>query len=130
MVLPIPDHTFFQQAILQHSLGQGLFQLYGLLPQGLDLATGCLTLYVARQPLAASFQKLLAPAVILVLVQPLAAAQLRNAVLAPKSLQYNADFVFRAEPAPRPAFDLPDGLLDRCPIVLFLSYLRSFQSLR
>ncbi len=104
--------------------------MYSLVTQGLDLVTGRLALDVARQPLAASLQKLLAPAVILVLVQPLAAAQLRDAVLAAKSLQYNADFVFWAESAPRPALDVADDLFDRLLDVLFLSHLRSFQSLR
>jgi len=50
---------FFQQAIFQHVLGQGFFQLHGLLPQCLNLSTSCLAFCVARQPLAASLQKLL-----------------------------------------------------------------------
>jgi len=130
IALPICDPAFFKQAIFQHGLGPGLLQLHGLLTQALDLVTGGLALSVARQSVAASLQKLLAPAVILELVQPLAAAQLRDAVLAAKSLQYHADFVFRAELAPRPALDVADGLLDRPLVVLFLSPLRSVQSLR
>jgi hypothetical protein len=46
------------------------------------------------EPLVASFQKVLRPAVVEVLNNPFAAAELSDAVLAAKSIQHDADLLF------------------------------------
>jgi hypothetical protein len=55
---------------------------------------------------AARAEKVFRPAVIEVLDDPLAAAELGDTVLATQAFQYNADLVFRREVSPRRATDL------------------------
>jgi len=79
VVAPSPEGAFFQQAIFQHRLGQCFLQLGGLAAQFLDLIGGRLTGGIAGQALLASFQKLLRPALIQVLVDAFLAAQFGDA---------------------------------------------------
>src|SRR5262249_47463062 len=66
---------------------------------------------IPQQPLLAGFEELLAPPVIQVRGQTLAATQLRDALLAPQPLEHDADLLLRREPAARPPVDLPHDLL-------------------
>jgi hypothetical protein len=91
---PSPDHAFFEQPVLQHLLGKRFLQAVCLGPQGLYLVarrrTGC----IAGQALPACFEELLRPAVIQALRNPLATAQLGDAVLAAQARQHDADLLF------------------------------------
>ena len=53
-VLPIRDHAFFEQAVLEGDLGQCLLELAGFGTQRLDLIGRRLTSGVAGKPLTAS----------------------------------------------------------------------------
>src|SRR5262245_16427814 len=103
---PQPRSCFFQQPVLEHQLGNDLFQRAGLPTQILDLVRGRRPRSVAGQAFLASFQKLLRPAVIEVLDDPFAPAQLGDAVLAAQTGQNNADLLFRRKLAPGDAADL------------------------
>src|SRR5262249_14697240 len=61
---------------------------------------------IASQSLLPGLEKVFRPAIIEVLDDPLAAAELGDAVLAAQAFQYNADLVFRREVSPRRATDL------------------------
>src|SRR3981081_1884064 len=63
-ILPIRDHAFFEQAVLQRRLGQRLLELARLCPQSFHLVGGGLTGRVAGETPLARFQELLRPAVI------------------------------------------------------------------
>src|SRR6202030_225828 len=100
-----------------------LLQRAGLPAQILDLVRGRRPRGVPGQPLLASLQKFLRPAVIEVLDDPLAAAQLGDTVLAAQTGQNNADLLLRRKLAPGGAPDLLHNLLSRflhrpdfCPI--------------
>ena len=73
----MPEHAFFEQPVLQHRFGKGF------LAQPADVATAGLALSIPGQPLFPRFQKLLAPAVLQILVQAFVAAQLRDTVFPP-----------------------------------------------
>ena len=71
---PIPDHAFFEQAVLQAQLRHQLFQALRLAAQPVDLVARRLTLGVSGQALLAGFQEFLRPAVIKALGEALTAA--------------------------------------------------------
>src|SRR5450755_3671404 len=110
-VLPIPDHAFFEQAVLQRRLGQRLLELARLCPQHLHLVGGGLTCRVAGQPPLAGLQELLRPAVIHALCNTLFAAELGDAGFATQSFQNNADLLFGRILPPRCSADIPHRLL-------------------
>jgi hypothetical protein len=58
-ILPIREHAFFKQAVLQRRFGQRLLQLTRLGPQRLDLVGGSLARCIAGEPALAGFQELL-----------------------------------------------------------------------
>jgi hypothetical protein len=123
---PQPRACFFEQPVFQHQLGNHLLQRAGLPAQVLDFLRGCRSRRVAGQALLAGFQKLLRPAVIQVLHNPFAPAQLGNAVLAAQAGQNNADLLLRRKLTPRRPADLFDDLFRRCFHRLgLLSHLRS-----
>src|SRR6476659_2027223 len=64
LVLPIPTHAFFKQAVLQGEIGHDLLQGGGLATKVLHLARRRGAGRVARQPALAGLQELLRPAVI------------------------------------------------------------------
>src|SRR5262249_3606865 len=103
--------TFFEQPILQHRLGQRLLEPRILLPQPLHLRRRRFTRRVPEPPLLPGSEEFLAPAVVQVGREPLAATQLRHALLAPQPLQDNAHLLLGGEPSPRPPVDLPHDLL-------------------
>src|SRR5208282_699939 len=128
LVSPIPDHAFFEQTVFEGQFGDDLLQGTGLAAQVLDLIRGRGAGRVASQPLFASLKEVLRPAVIKVLNDSLAAAQLGDALLAAQALQDNADLLFGRElPACRP----PDIFHDLFRRFLhrpgFLSHLRSLK---
>ena len=110
-VLPIRDHAFFEQAVLEGGFGQRLLELSRLGAQRLDLVGGRLARRVAGEPLLAGFEKLLGPAVIEVLGNTLLAAQLGDAVLATQAFKDDADILLGRELTPGGAADVSDGLL-------------------
>ena len=59
----MPDHAFFEQAVLQGEVGQRLLQVAALLKQRLHLVTRCRTGGIARKALLASFEEFLRPAI-------------------------------------------------------------------
>src|SRR4029450_8135249 len=124
--LPHPRSFFFQQTVLQGELGHDLLQRLGLPAQVLDLIGRRGTRRVAREPLLARLEELLGPAVILRRRDPLAAAELGDAILAAQALQHDADLLFSRKMPARRAPDVFDDLL--CRRFLrpgFLSHLRS-----
>src|SRR5438067_9482734 len=124
---PHPRAYFFEQAVLEHELGNHLLQCAGLLPQILDLVRGRRARGVAGQALLASLQKFLRPAVIEVLDDPLAATQLGDAVLAAQTAQDDADLLLRRKLTPGGPPDLLHNLFRRfLHRPGFLSHLRSF----
>jgi hypothetical protein len=109
--LPIPDRAFFEQAVLERDLGQGLLQLASLRPEAFDLLAGGFPRRIAGQPLLASLQELLRPAVIEVLVNALLAAKLGDTVLPTQASNHNPDLVFRRKMPTGRTLDIADCLL-------------------
>src|ERR1700730_11453039 len=86
---------------------------------------------IASQSLLPRLEKVFRPAVIKVLDDPLAAAELGDTVLAAQAFQYNADLIFRREVPPRRATDVLHDLCRRFFLRHgFLSHLRSLRGLR
>src|SRR5256886_11502851 len=102
-ILPIRRHAFFEQTIFEGQLSHDLLQRAGLASQVLDLVRGRGPGRIASQSLLPGFEKVFRPAIIEVLDDTLAAAELGGAFLAPQGFQYNPDLVFRREAAPRRA---------------------------
>src|ERR1035438_4855954 len=94
LVLPIPAHAFFKQAVLQGEIGHDLLQSCGLTTKVLHLAGRRGASRVARQPALAGLQELLGPAVIRG-GDAFPAAKLRDVLLAAQSFQHNADLLLR-----------------------------------
>src|SRR5262249_40265375 len=109
-VLPIPENAFFEQAVFDQDLSQGLLELARLSLELLDLVRGRLTRRVAGEPFLARLQKLLRPTVIQVLIDPFLAAQLSNAVLATQAFQHDADLLFSGMMPACGSANIPDCL--------------------
>ena len=73
-VLPIPENAFFEQAVFDQDLSQGLLELTRLSLELLDLVRARLTRRVAGEPFLARLQELLRPTVVQVLIDPFLAA--------------------------------------------------------
>jgi hypothetical protein len=127
-VVPIRDHAFFEQPVLEQDVGQRLLEGAHLSAQLLDLAGRRLAFGVTRQPLLAGFQELLRPFVIEALRDPLAPTQLRDRVLAAQAFQDDADPLFRAVLLACYAADLADMGFGRGLRPGFRSRLRSFRA--
>src|SRR5215475_6355531 len=126
LVLPIPAHAFFKQAVLQGEIGHHLLQGGGFTTKVLHLAGRRGAGGVARQPALAGLQELLRPAVIHRGGNAFPAAQLRDVLLAAHSFQHNADLLFGRILLPRRPADVADKLLGRTRGGNgFLSHLRS-----
>src|SRR6202049_3518362 len=107
---PIPENAFFEHAIFDQDLSQGLLELSRLGLELLDLVRGRLSRRVAGEPFLARLQELLRPTVVEVLISPFFAAQFSNAVLAAQAFQHNADLLLsRMMPACSSA-NIPDCL--------------------
>src|SRR5262245_60193819 len=85
LVLPIPAHAFFKQAVLQGEIGHHLLQGGGFTTKVLHLAGRRGAGGVARQPALAGLQELLRPAVTHRGGNAFPAAQLRDVLLAAQS---------------------------------------------
>src|SRR5258708_5556333 len=109
-VPPIPENAFFEQAVFDQDLSQGLLELARLSPELLDLVRGRLTRRVAGEPFLARLQELLRPTVVEVLIDPFLAAQLSNAVLAAQTFQHNADLLFSGMMPACGSANIPDCL--------------------
>src|SRR6516165_1961688 len=126
LVLPIPAHAFFKQAVLQGEIGHHLLQGGGFTTKVLHLAGRRGAGGVARQPALAGLQELLRPAVIHRGGNAFPAAQLRDVLLAAQSFQHNADLLLGGILLPRRPADVADKLLGRTSGGIgFLSHLRS-----
>src|SRR5450755_3567428 len=82
LVLPIPAHAFFKQAVLQGEIGHDLLQGGGLTTKVLHLAGRRGAGRVARQPALAGLKELLGPAVIHRGGDAFPAAKFRDVLLA------------------------------------------------
>jgi hypothetical protein len=91
---PSYDGAFFQQAIFQHRLSQGLLQLRGLAARPFDFIGVRFPCGITSQAFLAGLQKLLRPAVIQVLVDAFLAAQLSDAGFTTQAFQHDADLLF------------------------------------
>ncbi len=109
----MPDHAFFEQAVLQGEVGQRLLQVAALLTQRLHFVTGRRTGGVPCEPLLASFEEFLRPAIIQAFGDPLTAADRGDAVFATQAFQDGPDFVLGRMMLARRAADVFDCLLDR-----------------
>src|SRR5215475_8481828 len=109
-VLPIPENAFFEQAVFDQDLSQGLLELARLSLELLDLVRGRLTRRVAGEPFLARLQELLRPTVVQVLIDPFLAAQLSNAVLATQAFQHDADLLFSGMMPACGSANIPDCL--------------------
>jgi len=126
----MPEHAFFEQPVLQHRFGKGFLELSGFLAQPADVATAGLALSIPGQPLFPRFQKLLAPAVLQILVQALTAAPFSDTALTAQVCQHNPNLLLRAElPASGP-FDVSDQFIRFNLGVLFWFHRRSFHTRR
>src|SRR5436309_8125517 len=93
-ILPIREHAFFKQAVLQRRFGQRLLQLARLGPQRFDLVGRRLARRIAGEPALAGLQELLRPAVIHALRNALLATELGDTGLAAQPFKNNADLLF------------------------------------
>src|ERR1700675_1451858 len=128
LVLPIPDHVFFEQTVFERQFSDDLLQCAGLAAQVLYLVRGCCAGRIAGEPLLPGLKEVFRPAVIQILDDPFTTAQLGDALLAAQALQHNADLLFCRElPACRP----PDVFHNLFRRFLhrpgFLSHLRSLK---
>src|SRR5262245_40937146 len=82
LVLPIPVHAVFEQAVLQGEIGHDLLQGGSLTTEILHLAGGRGTRRVAGQPALAGLEELLGPAIVHRGGDALTAAQLGDILLA------------------------------------------------
>src|SRR5579863_3489836 len=110
-ILPIRDHAFFEQPVLEGDLGQRLLELAGFGTERLDLIGGRLTGGITREPLLAGLEELLGPPVVEVLRYAFLAAELGDAVLAAQAFEHDADLLFGREMPPGGSANVPDGLL-------------------
>src|SRR6476620_11233126 len=97
LVLPIPDHVFFEQTVFERQFSDDLLQCAGLAAQVLYLVRGCCAGRIAGEPLLPGLKEVLRPAVIEVLDDPLTTAELHDAFLAAQALQHDADLLFCRE---------------------------------
>ena len=81
IVVPIRDHAFFKQPVLESQIGNAFFQGARLPTQVLHFAAGGRTGSIASKPALSSFHEVLGPGVIEALGDALVAAQLGNAGL-------------------------------------------------
>src|SRR5690554_1603978 len=79
VVVPIRNHAFFEQTVLEGQVGHAFLQITRLRPQVLYFIAGCSAGRVTGQPTFAGFHELLRPGVIQALRYALPAAQLSNA---------------------------------------------------
>src|SRR5262249_39897535 len=107
---PIPENAFFEQAVFDQELSQGLLELARLSLELLDLVRGRLTRRVAGEPFLARLQELLRPTVVQVLIDPFLAAQLSNAVLATQAFQHDTDLLFSGMMPACGSANIPDCL--------------------
>src|SRR5579863_10363187 len=110
-ILPIRDHAFFEQPVLEGDLGQRLLELAGFGTERLDLIGGRLTGGITREPLLAGFEELLGPSVVEVLGDAFLAAELGDAVLAAQAFKHDADLLLGREVPPHRPANVPNGLL-------------------
>src|SRR3954454_4234305 len=127
---PSPAMLFFSRRFSRvRSATTSFNERLGLTAQVLDLVGRCGTRRVAREPLFAGVEELLGPAVIHRRRDPLAAAELGDALLAAQALQHDADLLFSRKMPARRTPDVFDDLLCRRFYRLgFLSHLRSLMA--
>ena len=104
----------FEQTVLQHLFGKRVLQSTRLGAEHLHVMAGRLAGCVTGEAPLARFPKLLRPTVVQALCDTFAATQRGDALLAPKTFQYDADPPFRRMPTTGFTTDIPDCLLHRC----------------
>jgi hypothetical protein len=101
--------TFFEYTILERDLGDDFLQFPVLASQVFDFVTGGLSDRVSSQLLLACLEKVLAPSVVEVGRDAFSATEVRDALLASKPIEDNADLLFGGELPSGSAPDLSDG---------------------
>src|ERR1700724_4824552 len=94
---PHPRSRFFEQTVFERQFSDDLLQCAGLAAQVLYLVRGCCAGRIAGEPLLPGLKEVFRPAVIQILDDPFATAQLGDALLAAQALQHNADLLFCRE---------------------------------
>jgi hypothetical protein len=89
--------TFFQHPVLERELGHHLLELAVLGAEFFDLIAGGLADGIPRELFFASFEKVLAPAVIQVGRDAFPPAQLRDALLTPQTFENDPDLLLGCE---------------------------------
>jgi hypothetical protein len=112
-VLPIPDHAFFEQAVFQREVRDGLLERGGLSPKALHLGAGRLTGSIAGQTPSPGFEELLGPGIIQALGYAFASAELSDAVIAAQPHQHDPDLLFGRMALARLAADVSDNTIRR-----------------
>ncbi|MBJ17858.1 MAG: hypothetical protein CL933_00405 [Deltaproteobacteria bacterium] len=97
---------FFEDAIAKRDLGHNLLQLSVLRVQVRDLIAGGLANRIPRELFLAAFEEILAPAVVKVRGDALTPTQVRDALLASKSFEHDADLFLGRERPSAPPTDL------------------------
>jgi hypothetical protein len=101
-VVPIRDHAFFKQTVLQGEVSDCFLERAHLVAEILHFARGRLTRCVARKAALASFQELLRPAVVETFGNALPPAQLGDRRLAAQSGKDDPDLLLCRELPPGP----------------------------
>src|SRR5210317_1232373 len=129
LVLPIPEHAFFEQAVFHVHFSDYLLERRRFRAQLLDLRRGRLAGRIPGQALLARFKEFLRPRIIQALADALTAAESGNAFFAPQARQHDPDLLFGRILFARLAADAFDQLVSR---VLrcsgFLVHLRSIMA--
>ncbi len=107
------DHAFFEQTVVQPQISNGLLERKRLTAKIPNLIGRRFAGRISRQALLARLQEVLRPAVIEVLVDPLTAAQLGDAVLTAQALQNDPDLLFGTKMPARCTPDVLHDLLSR-----------------
>jgi hypothetical protein len=92
-VLPIRDHAFFKQSVLEGDLGERFLELAGFGAELLDLVGRRLAGGVTSEPLLTGLEKLLGPTVVEVLGDTFAAAELGDGRVSAQPVEDNADLL-------------------------------------
>src|SRR6202040_3628352 len=109
LVLPIPDHVFFEQTVFERQFSDDLFQCAGLATQVLHLVRFCCAGRIAGEPLLPGLKEVFRPAVIQILEESLTTASPGDALLAAQAL-LSRPFL----PVPSPArISVSSSLLER-----------------
>src|SRR6056297_466724 len=113
LVLPIPDHAFFEQTVFQSQISNDFLECGRFRAQLLDLRRCRLAGSIPRKALLARFEEFLRPSVIQALADAFPATQRGDTLLAAQTSQHDPDLLFRRIMLARLALDPFDQLVSR-----------------